>query len=363
MELKKKRNSNIEILRIISVFLIILNHYSLYGGFSFENSLGFNSLLVGFLHVGGKLGVNIFLFISGWYLCDSEKLNIKRPFYLITEVLFYCFIFIIIGLILGNLDIKDIIKLLLAIPFGRWEFITCYFMMICFSYWINKLIHNINIKQFKVLIIFLLFVWCIVPTFIKADFGMSTLTWYIFIYILAAYTKNVYTKYKFSSAKYFLIGIASYLLILISEVVLKLLGLKFEIFGEHYEHFRSLNSILVLSTTVFIFLGFVKLAPRENNFVQVIASTSLAVFIIHDNIVLREFIWNNIFHTANFSDSKFLIIHALITAITIFTFGTIVDLIRKKTFGVLEKKLFNNKLSECQNKLNDYLEKDKCEKD
>ena len=51
---KAKRHANIEILRILSIFIIIFNHYAIYGGFEFDNPLSANSFLVEFLHLGGK---------------------------------------------------------------------------------------------------------------------------------------------------------------------------------------------------------------------------------------------------------------------------------------------------------------------
>ena len=337
----RTRNSNIEILRIISIFLIILNHYSAYGGIDYIHTPGVNSMIVELLHSGGKLGVNIFLFISGWYLCDSQKCNIKRPFYLITEVLVYSIAFVICGLLLSSLQVKEIIKMVFAIPHRNWEFITCYFMMICFAYWINLFLNNITANQFTVLIVFVLITWSIFPTLVKAEFGMSTLTWYVFVYLLAAYVKRIYDKIILSYKQCFLIGILSYVFILCTECILKWMGRYHIKFAEMSEHLRQINSLFIVLTVVFLFLGFEKLPPHENKVIQQIASTSLAVFIIHDNGALRSFIWNRVFHTADLVDSPFLLLHALIASIAIFVFGFIIDMIRQNTIGKVEKKYLN----------------------
>jgi hypothetical protein len=204
--------------------------------------------------------------------------------------------------------------------------------------------------------VFVFVVWCLFPTLTKADFGMSTLTWYIFIYMLAAYIKLIYNRIKLSSSKCFFIGIVSYLLILISEVLMEYIGTFISIFSSKSEHFRQLNSILVLFVTVFVFLGFEKMKPRNSFFVQKIASTSLAVFIIHDNGALREFIWNNIFHNSDYLNSPFLIVHALLTAIIIFVVCSVIDLIRQNTIARVEKKIVDEKLRKLELRLNDYLE-------
>jgi hypothetical protein len=96
--------------------------------------------------------------------------------------------------------------------------------------------------------------------------------------------------------------------------------------------------------------------PRNSFFVQKIASTSLAVFIIHDNGALREFIWNNIFHNSDYLNSPFLIVHALLTAIIIFVVCSVIDLIRQNTIARVEKKIVDEKLRKLELRLNDYLE-------
>lgn len=312
-------------------------------------------MLLEMFHSGGKIGVNMFLFISGWYLCDSEKFNIKRPFYLMTEVFLYSVIFVLCGILLSSLTVKSAIRLIFAIPFGNWEFITCYFMMICFSYWINQFLKNISLNQMTVLIAFMSITWSIFPDLTTADFGMSTLTWYLFIYILAAYVKRIYDKIQYSSRKCLVLGCSAYGCIFLSEVTLKFMGRYHIKFAEISEHFRNINSVFLVLTVVFIFLSFIKMKPQENKVIQLLASTSLAVFIIHHNDALRSFIWTQVFHNADYADSPFLILHAVITVIIIFTFGFLVDMLRQNTIGKLEKKIFDKKLNDWQIKLNDFM--------
>ncbi len=78
-KLKRHRQSNIELLRIISMILIVAHHFSVHGGFDFSStSFSVNRLYIQFLAMGGKIGVDIFVIISGYFLITSNKINIAK---------------------------------------------------------------------------------------------------------------------------------------------------------------------------------------------------------------------------------------------------------------------------------------------
>lgn len=334
-----KRNVNIEILRIVSIFIIIFNHYSIYGGFEFENPLSFNAFMIEFLHLGGKIGVDIFIFISGWFMSRSKKFDIKRIVRLCLQVLFYSIILAAAGRFLGTLSNSDTVRMLLAIPAGNWIFITSYFMLSCLSPVLNIIINNISKRQYFSLLAFLAFTWICVPTILPIDFDMSNTSWYIYIYMLAGFLRKYEDDIPKKPKMWFTIGIASLLIIILSEIVLEVMGVHVAaVFGEHAEHFRNMNSIFVVINVVGIFLGVSQLKPRTSDIIPKIASTSLAVFVLHDNRALRPLIWTDWFRTTKFNDSPFLVVHALLTAIVIFIIGMTIDLIRQATIEKLTLK-------------------------
>ena len=71
----KNRNSNIEILRIISVFMILFSHYSVHNGITNSDlPIGINRYLLE-ISILGNIGVIIFVLISGYF-----SINKKNPF-------------------------------------------------------------------------------------------------------------------------------------------------------------------------------------------------------------------------------------------------------------------------------------------
>ena len=70
---KKERNSNFELLRIIAMLMIVFHHFSVHGGFNYElTDISFNRLWLYFISMGGKIGVDIFVLISGYFLITNK---------------------------------------------------------------------------------------------------------------------------------------------------------------------------------------------------------------------------------------------------------------------------------------------------
>ena len=61
-----KRESNLELLRIIMMILIVAHHFALHGGFDYPKEVvSLNRLWIQLMTIGGKLGVDVFVLISG----------------------------------------------------------------------------------------------------------------------------------------------------------------------------------------------------------------------------------------------------------------------------------------------------------
>ena len=62
-----ERNSKIELLRILSMFMIVLSHCSVHSGINFSSlPLGFNREILE-LSMLGNVGVILFIFITGYF--------------------------------------------------------------------------------------------------------------------------------------------------------------------------------------------------------------------------------------------------------------------------------------------------------
>lgn len=70
-----KRNSSIELLRILSMFVILAHHFAVHNAFDYTlMDAGLSRLFVQlFLESGGKVGVIVFFTITAWFFWKRNK--------------------------------------------------------------------------------------------------------------------------------------------------------------------------------------------------------------------------------------------------------------------------------------------------
>ena len=135
----EKRQSNLELLRIISIIMIIMHHYALYSGFTWKNEITANALIINFFLMFGKLGALVFVIISG-YFYDKTKFKIKKLITLLVQVWIISIIGLIIGVITDSekLNIINIIKSIFPVSFSVYWFASCYILLYIFIPFLKK---------------------------------------------------------------------------------------------------------------------------------------------------------------------------------------------------------------------------------
>ena len=149
--LKEQRKSNMELLRLVLMFFILMHHYLMKGG---GLNAGFYEgedldLMAAFWDPFFYVGVNCFVLISGFFGIDFK---FKGFFKLFRQCVFYGLLFYLLHLYLDNAkfgrSVIDNSLLVLSTPPGWW-FIRVYVCLYLLSPVLNKAIENINQIQFK----------------------------------------------------------------------------------------------------------------------------------------------------------------------------------------------------------------------
>lgn len=326
---RSERNSSFELLRIISMLLIIAHHYSVHGGFNFY-TLPFSLKLyfVQCMQMGGKLGVNLFVLISGFFLCKS-KFRWQRIVRLELEVLFYS---VIIGLLFHIFlpereTLFGLLREFRPVFYRSYWFYTAYFEMFLISPFINRFIEKISKEMFRHLIIVITLLWVLIPLMPKSDF-----LWFVLLYLWAAYIRNFPEDFRHKASSCVLTGLVSFFFIFVYVFVCDKFG-----FREHFADFLPQDSILIFVSSIMIFIGFSKWNTGCCRFVNVIASATFGVYLIHDNYLVRQFLWIDFFKNASFINSRKILFHAVFAVISVYIVCTLIDLFRHY---VLEKPLF-----------------------
>lgn len=276
----KRRDSNIELLRIISMFLVLVSHasYSSLEPPTHEEILGSvnSSLLRGISESLSEVCVNVFVLVSGWY---GIKVRTIRFLELIFQVLFISIAIYAIMRMLGltrTMNINEWKEVLLFKHLGYW-FVRAYIILYMFAPVLNAFVDNVSKKQHGAFLV----VFFLIQTFYGFynyggwyAGGFSPLS-FMGLYLLARYMRiypNKYTQFN----KY--LDLSLYFIISLFTTICSL-AFTF-LFNKGGTVLFLYSSPLVIVSSVFFFLFFTKLSFQSRK-VNWIAASCFAVYLVH----------------------------------------------------------------------------------
>lgn len=150
--MRVERNINIEILRIVLMIMILILHFFYHGNILNEMSREINLLNISIISIEVLciVAVNVFILISGYFLCKS-KFDINKIIKLYGEIFVYSIIIGIILLLTNNveLNIKNLLYIFFPFITQRYWFFNAYILLILLFPFLNILINNISKEKFK----------------------------------------------------------------------------------------------------------------------------------------------------------------------------------------------------------------------
>ena len=69
---------------------------------------------------------------------------------------------------------------------------------------------------------------------------------------------------------------------------------------------------------------------KYHKWVNIVASATFGVYLIHDNGLIRQFLWSDIFKNSQYQESVFLIPYSIIVVAIVYFICTIIDLLRQR---------------------------------
>lgn len=328
---KKVRNSNLEILRIISIIMIIAHHYAFHG-FD-EVAYSFNKNVLEILYSGGKLGVDIFVLISGYYMINS-KFTLNKFLKLASEVFIYSISFFLFFYIFGP-NVKFNISIAMPITQNSFWFITCYIMLMLLTPFLNKACKNMSQKQHLSLIAILTLMFPVSQLFLltKLQKYNNPLIIFVLLYLIATYVRIYNNKIKGSSKRHITIAVATTMFYWAILLLLNYLFYKtnYDFINQLIVYIKSQDSIFLIIIATELLIGFSKMKPHYINWVNILASTSFGIYLIHDSVLTRYYILRFLLGTTTMAKSSLIIPHAILSVLIIYCVGAIIDLLRQNT--------------------------------
>ena len=275
----RKRESNIELLRIVLMLMIIVHHMIVHGLQS--NDLSKNRVYIT-LNVFSVIAVNCFVFISGYY---GIKFKIKTLVSFIIQAIFYSVVtYLIYHVFISaeNYSTSELIHSFFPVTYAKWWFLNAFLAVYILSPFINKGIDCLNSYQSAIIVLILVYLnssYSVIGYSFYSGDGHSFFT-LLSIYIIARFCG----KYIKEINKSLILYIATYILTLALFYILFTID-----YIDTAIRLISYGCPLVILGAIFFFYTFRKI-KIQSHIINKIAPLCFGVYLIHDTTDTRTLI-------------------------------------------------------------------------
>ena len=318
----KKRQSGIELIKILAILLIVFSHLtqtlgSIPSSYNYTTEYWINfavastnlqTIALALFQHCGSAGNLIFLIASSWFLCSKTNLKSTKITTMILNVwtisVLILFFFLIFG---ANVTTKNIIKCFFPNFLCTNWFITCYILLYISHPLLNTILCAYNKKQLFIIVSIMFGLYYVLGYLSPNKLFFSPLILFYTVYLTVAYIR-FYLKeivlYKKVSILLIVIGILG---IVIPCLAMEILGQYYNFFSDKVLHWCNNQNIFIFLFALGLF-GYANNLKFHSNFVNKLSSLSLLVYIIHENLLVREYlrpylydyIYSNYNHAYNF---------------------------------------------------------------
>lgn len=318
------------------MLLIVAHHFVVNSGLTdatgplYTSGLNWRTTFLLIFGAWGKIGINCFVFITGYFMCTA-KISVEKFFKLVFQVLFYWYIINFVFWLTGyeRVSVRGLASVLIPFRDVSTDFVVCFLWYYLTIPFLNHLIYVMDEKEHKRLIILSLLIYTLYGTIPFYHVRMNYVSWFIVLHFIASYIRlnprPICSNVKFlCKSLLFLIAVD-----IVSVLVCYEVGLKI---GKNRPWFfvTDSNTLLALLTGLVAFMFFKQINVKKSNWINLIASSTFGVLLIHANSdTMRRWLWKDVVDVVGHYDSPVLIPYAIGCVILIFGICVVIDLLRQ----------------------------------
>lgn len=281
----KQRESGMELFRILVMLAIVMHHYIINSPFMesiMQDPLTMKSIGSSVFGMWGKVGINCFVMITGWYMCTS-RITKRKYAKLLGEVMFYKVVITVVYVALGMCTLSfGLWRDLLPVTVVGSEFVSAYLVFYLLIPFLNILIHNMGKRQHALLLLLLLGVYSLLGTGV-IGVTVNYVTWFSVLYLLMAYMRLHGLPFNISHRQWGWLSVAMMAL----AILLTWLVAWLSAYGgknlEPWFFVADCNKCFSWLVALCCFMWFKGLDISYRSWINTIASTTFGVLLIHAN--------------------------------------------------------------------------------
>ena len=338
--LKKQRNSNIELLRILMMLVIVAHHYIVNSGViqcivsTPPHSLQINRFNVYFALIfgwGGKTAINVFILITGYFMC-RQQFKWRKVVFLALEIVLYRWL--IYGIFLSSgyesFNLKEFIKTVLVLPYDfGWGFSSSFVGLYVLVPFINKLLSTLEKKELEKLICVLLVLFTGFSTFLF-NTSFEYIGWYVTVYLIGSYLRLYEMNWMSSRRITGLLCACSLAFSWLSVICIRFVAEKMNRNLPYYYFVADSNKVLAIATAISLFLLFKNINIGSNRLINKFAASTFGVLMIHaSSDTMRRWLWQDVCKNSFAFPKNNFIFHAVFCTLVVYIVCVSIDMVRK----------------------------------
>ena len=189
MPSSKRRDSNIELCRLVCMFYIVVFHLFIHNK-DVTGGLYYTRALTAIF----SIGVPVFVLISGYF---GIKRTVRGFLNIVVQAVFYCLLAIVVcHFILHQSITKDnVLGVIFPVTKTQYWFISTYLLLYILAPYLNRLINSLNRKEFVWYLITLSILVCYWGGVMKgANCGNRSIMLFVFLYSIGRFIRLYYPK-------------------------------------------------------------------------------------------------------------------------------------------------------------------------
>lgn len=342
---QKTRNHGIDLLRIVSMFFVVILHVLRQGGILAElPMLSVKYELAWFVEIACYCATNCYALISG-YVGVNSNFKYTNIISLWLQVTFYSGSFALIAaLISQEVSIRAVVNGLMPVSNGLYWYFTAYFCIFFFIPLFNKLLSVLNKKQMITAGISIILLFSVLPivsdiNIFQTNGGYSAI-WIALLYVLGGIIRktDIFNRIKFwtSFGLYFFFVFITWL----DKFVVEFINQNVTNGETLRVHLLYYTSPTILFAAIILLNGFAKLKIRKipAKIIAFLAPYSFGVYLVHTQKQVWDMLMAGGFIELSRCNVYLLIPMVLVAALGIYFAGTVIDAVRALLFKALHIK-------------------------
>ena len=322
----RDRDSNFELLKIISMFFVVTLHICTQSGIADKPCSALDEAAFMVFSEFGRTACTVFVMASAWFLSGSS-FKIDRLFKVWFKTAGYVLIFYFLIYHSYDMPWYDFFP----IGGGILWFISAYMAMLLVSPLLNAALSHCPQKYLGITILLIGIPMLVYPTIALTD-GMlgDNVLWFSWLYLLMGYLRKypvkIFSNISVMTAAFFVLCFIR----LFPRIEVRWSG-RIPAVDSMIPYLNWWRDVLwtlpSFLTALALFFIFANIRLKPNRVINFVGGHAFAIYIMHQMPFFYGYLWNGIFHCGNYAGSSFEIPYMLFVTACVFAAASVIDYI------------------------------------